>query len=78
MNKNELKEMAIEHWGYTFGVIERMISLAKYLYIQATIHGYKHGLNDNDRIKRLEDKIEMLEYSNQHLDDEITKMQEKR
>ena len=38
---------------------------------------FQHRLHDSG-IKTLRDKFELLEYSNQHLDDEITKIQEGR
>ncbi len=54
MNKEDIKE----HWKYTLGVIERLpiegnatideyqkwVPLLEYLYIEAMLHGYKHGL----------------------------------
>jgi len=56
----DIKKVALEHWKYTDGIIklswlytiapERyaklFLSLCKYCYIQAFIHGYKHGQED--------------------------------
>ena len=50
MNKTELKKLATAHWGYTLGIINLMLRLCKYLYIQAFIHGYKHR---NDEIEKI-------------------------
>ena len=58
---SDFKKMAEEHWKYTEGVIKRshlayippnnytkmFLSLAKYLYIQAMVHGYKHGVQSS-------------------------------
>lgn len=48
------KEQAEEHWKYTEGIIRRCIELdnetlelMKYLYVQAMIHGHKHGVNED-------------------------------
>lgn len=51
MNKmRDFKEEAKAHWKYTEGIIRILfrifLKLAKYLYIQAMIHGYKHGKED--------------------------------
>ncbi len=51
------KKSVEAHWKYTEGIIKRshlahippnnytrmFMSLAKYLYVQAMLHGYKHG-----------------------------------
>lgn len=56
MNKEDIKA----HWKYTLGVIEHLpigdtatieeyqkwVPLLEYLYIQAMLHGYKHGVED--------------------------------
>jgi len=46
MNEQEIKESAEKHWEYTAEVISRMLELSKYLYVEAMIHGYKHGVTD--------------------------------
>ena len=56
---DEFKEKAQAHWGYTEQVIllsvpevqrqdfeKTYIPLMKYLYIQAMVHGYKHGVEE--------------------------------
>ena len=61
-NKEEIRELAEEHWKYTEGVIQRIVtgkwtdvvleketlSLFKYVYVEALIHGFKHGKEDKE------------------------------
>jgi len=49
------KQLAEEHWKYTEGIIKLIyhgpklnLKIFKYLYIQAMIHGIKHGREEND------------------------------
>ena len=37
------KELADAHWAYTEQIILKMLEIAKFLYIEAMIHGIKHG-----------------------------------
>jgi len=52
---NEIKKLAVDHWKYTKGVIDRMddrcVELAEYLYIQAFMHGHKHAMDDNRKVR---------------------------
>lgn len=50
MSKEEIKELAEHHWRFIEGLLvclkgksKEEIDLMKYLYIQAFIHGFKHG-----------------------------------
>ena len=51
MNKIELRKIANAHWSYTLGVINLMLRLCKYLYIEAFIHGYKHKRDEKENEK---------------------------
>lgn len=44
----EIRKQAEAHWKYTYGVIKIMLKLVKYLYIEAYVHGYKHGMAEVD------------------------------
>ncbi len=37
------EKLAREHWSYTGKLIKLALKLAKFLYVRAFIHGYKHG-----------------------------------
>jgi hypothetical protein len=52
MTNEEIKNMAEKHWQYTEQILLKQIELTHYLYVQAMIHGFKHG--QDDKIK--EDK----------------------
>lgn len=45
-------QLAIDHWGYIAGVLEahgedrKGIDAARYHYLTAFVHGYKHALED--------------------------------
>jgi len=47
----EAKKLAEEHWDYVERLIELMIEnemeLLKFHYVEAFIHGYKHGVEDS-------------------------------
>lgn len=51
MSKEEIMELAEEHWEYTAGLLDALdfdedkeVTLGlRYIYIQAFIHGFKHG-----------------------------------
>jgi len=59
----DFKKEAEAHWKYTAGIIKlshlsyippnnytkMFLKLAKYLYIQAMVHGYGHGVEDAKR-----------------------------
>ena len=50
------REKAEAHWGYTKWIVEHgleidrgmehLLKLMGYLYVEAMIHGYKHGADD--------------------------------
>lgn len=40
------KELAEAHWAYTETIILMMLGVAKFLYIEAMLHGIKHGKED--------------------------------
>ena len=40
------KELAEAHWAYTEQIILKMLEIAKFLYIEAMLHGIKHGRED--------------------------------
>ena len=51
------KKTAKAHWEYTKGVIERSatipiteekLELMEYLYVEAMLHGYKHGVQSSE------------------------------
>lgn len=52
-----VEETAQAHWIYSRGIIDRIVgeeassddvlSLCEYLYVQAFIHGYKHGKEES-------------------------------
>lgn len=48
-----VKALAEAHWGYVEDVLsnhdltEREIGIAKFHYVSAFIHGYKHGVEDS-------------------------------
>ena len=54
---NDAEKTANEHWKYTEGIINKfrkqemsineILKLCKYLYIQAFIHGFKHGVEES-------------------------------
>jgi len=48
-----MRKRAEEHWEYTEGIIRILfrafLRLAKYLYVKAMVHGYKHGWEDAKR-----------------------------
>ena len=49
MSKEEIRQLAGDHWQYTEGLLkalhldEETILGLRYVYIQAFIHGFKHG-----------------------------------
>lgn len=45
----DVRQVATEHWEYTEKVLSKMAQLGKTLYIEAFIHGYKHGLEDSTK-----------------------------
>jgi len=45
----ELRELAQGHWAYTESIIQEVLDLARVCYIEAFIHGHKHGLEDQDK-----------------------------
>ena len=45
----DIRQVATEHWGYTKKVLMDMARLSETLYIEAFIHGYKHGLGDQGK-----------------------------
>ena len=40
---SEFRKQAEDHWNFIEGIITIFLKLAKWLYIQGMIHGYKHG-----------------------------------
>lgn len=57
---SDIRERAKEHWGYTEGIIRKLmidlkdftyediINMMEYLYIEAMVHGYKHGVEKRE------------------------------
>lgn len=43
------RKRAEEHWKFIEGIITILLKLAKWLYIQGMIHGYKHGKEDAEK-----------------------------
>ncbi len=54
MNKTT-EQIAREHWSYTESLIKVLLKLAKFLYVRAFIHGYKHGKEDRFDIHSAKD-----------------------
>lgn len=53
---NNSRDLARSHWIYTGQVLEltqaipeNLMSLVKYLYIEAMVHGYKHAVDDKTK-----------------------------
>ncbi len=52
--KKTIEEMSDEHWEFVVGILVRAnldantegMALIEYLYKQAIIHGYKHGIEE--------------------------------
>jgi len=42
------REIAEAHWKYTKKIIDKMVELVEIAYIEAMIHGMKHGRGGND------------------------------
>ncbi len=52
------REKAEAHWRYTKWIVEHgldtqrgldhVVELVGYLYVEAMLHGYKHGVDDSD------------------------------
>ena len=42
------KEEAEKHWEYTQELLLKMIELCHFLYVEAMVHGAKHGAEDNN------------------------------
>ena len=56
MSKEEIKELAGKHWGFIQELLAHLkgkskeeIDLMGYIYIQAFIHGFKHGKRRNEQ-----------------------------
>ena len=45
MSKDD-RLLAQAHWGYTLKIIEDMLELVHTAYVEAFIHGLKHGRED--------------------------------
>jgi len=43
MKEEEARKLAEAHWKYTEKIILLMLELTKYSYIEAMVHGFKHG-----------------------------------
>lgn len=43
MTEEEARKLAEAHWEYTEHIIRELVSLAHYLYVEALVHGIKHG-----------------------------------
>jgi len=41
--KKTPRQVAEEHWEYTEHILVKMVGMMHYFYIEAMIHGYKHG-----------------------------------
>jgi len=41
--QEEARELAEKHWKYTEQIILHQLELTHYLYVEAMIHGIKHG-----------------------------------
>lgn len=58
MNIDKAKQLACEHWAYikqlllTHGVPIEQVNIIGFHYKSAFVHGYKHGQEDKDSIKR--------------------------
>ena len=55
MNDTEIKNLAKKHWEWVEGLLDSMplmkindISMLKYLYTTAFVHGYKHATQQLD------------------------------
>ena len=58
MNLEEVRRLAEDHWKYTSELIvhvlriynikmdEELLEILRFLYVEAMIHGYKHGIED--------------------------------
>ncbi len=45
--RGRLCHLAEEHWDYTEQIILHQLELTHRLYVEAMIHGYKHGKEDS-------------------------------
>ncbi len=45
--RGRLRHLAEEHWEYTEQIILHQLELTHRLYVEAMIHGYKHGKEDS-------------------------------
>ena len=43
MNESEIRAEAEAHWDYTDKIIQDMLRLVRTVYIEAFVHGFKHG-----------------------------------
>lgn len=43
---DDFREKAEAHWKYTFDLITQLLRTMGWLYIEAMVHGYKHGKED--------------------------------
>jgi len=43
MNESDIRAEAEAHWDYTDKIIQDMLNLVRTAYIEAFIHGFKHG-----------------------------------
>ncbi len=46
MTDGEILKMVEAHWAYTEEIILHQLKLTQRLYIEAMLHGYKHGKGD--------------------------------
>lgn len=45
MTPEEINELAEKHWAYTAQILTKQMEMMHYLYVQAMIHGVKHGMD---------------------------------
>jgi hypothetical protein len=46
MTQSSAKEMAEQHWEWVESVLRQQLEVTKKMYIDAFVHGYKHGQDD--------------------------------
>ncbi len=51
----DAEKLAREHWRYTGNLLKLALKLAKFLYVQAFIHGVKHGKEDRFNVHSTKD-----------------------
>lgn len=46
--EHEIETLAFKHWAFVEKILDRERQMAKMLYVEAMIHGFKHGREDRE------------------------------